>query len=307
MNIDIDLLHRFEKQLLPQDLSRSVIPAKILGYGEISSIFIIDNREDIVFKRMPIFSTVDQADEYKRRYFQYCNLLREAGLSVPEDDAVIVEIPGRPVVIYFAQRRFPDHLLCHRLIHTMTEPEIEEMLISILQAIRKTWQFNNDRKPEFEIAVDAQLSNWVRTDENGGKGLYLLDTTTPMFRIQGVEQLDVELFLQSIPPFIRWLVRRLDLDDVVNRYYNPTSNLTDVAANLHKEQRPDLIPLFIKNINDFIPEGAKAVVRKAVDDYYREDKMIWAALSILRRTDRFITTRLLRKRYEFILPGKVKR
>ena len=47
--------------------------------------------------------------------------------------------------------------------------------------------------------------------------------------------------------------------------------------------------------------------KSEVDRYYREDKLIWVVFSGLRRLDRFITTRLLWKRYEFILPGKIKR
>ena len=44
-----------------------------------------------------------------------------------------------------------------------------------------------------------------------------------------------------------------------------------------------------------------------VEKYYREDKFIWALFLFLRRLDRWLTTKLLRKRYEFILPGKIKR
>ncbi|MFH2129219.1 MAG: DUF6206 family protein [bacterium] len=307
MDIDYDLLVQFEKQLVPHDLSRSGIAAEVLGYGEISSIFSIAGRKDIIYKRLPIFSSVDQAEGYKQRYFEYCDLLKQAGLSIPEDDAAIVEIPGRPVVIYFVQRRFAEEQVCHKLIHKLARPEIEAMLVAIMGSIEKTWQFNHAQQPAFEIAVDAQLSNWVWVTEAGGQKLYLLDTTTPMYRVQGVEQLDVELFLESIPFFIRWLVRRLDLDDVVNRYYDPVSNLTDLVANLYKEQRPDLIPFFIETINGRMPEGVGSLSRKEIDDYYKEDKMIWTLLSILRRTDRFITTKILRRRYEFILPGKVNR
>lgn len=307
MELDLEMLHRFEEELIPHDLSRSNIPAEILGYGEISSIFRIDNRDDVVYKRMPIFRTAEQADTYRENYLTYCDLLRKAGILIPEDDVAIVRVPGRPVVAYFAQFRFPDQLICHRLINTLDEPGIRQMLADILDALRRVQQFNEQHLPETEIAVDAQLSNWVWQEENGSRKLYLLDTTTPMFRIQRIEQLDLELFLESIPPFIRWLVRRLGLEEVIDRYYDLNANLTDLVANLYKEQRPDLIPLFVEVINGNLPRGVNKLERKAIDDYYREDKMIWAALSLLRRTDRFITTRILRRRYEFILPGRVKR
>lgn len=199
MDIDSDLLRRFEEQLLPYDLSRSTIPARVLGYGEISSIFSINNREDIVYKRIPIFQSVEQAEAYTDIYHQYCNLLKEAGLLLPEDDVAIVSLPGRPVVAYFVQRRFPAELICHRLLNTLSEPEIEEMLSDILTSVGKTWQFNARRQPEFEIAVDAQLSNWVRVKENGKTSLYLLDTTTPFFRIQGLNNWTLNCFYKASP------------------------------------------------------------------------------------------------------------
>jgi hypothetical protein len=36
-------------------------------------------------------------------------------------------------------------------------------------------------------------------------------------------------------------------------------------------------------------------------------KCTWIVFLELQRLDRFFTTRLLRRRYEFILPGKIKR
>jgi len=44
-----------------------------------------------------------------------------------------------------------------------------------------------------------------------------------------------------------------------------------------------------------------------VEKYYREDKFIWTLFLALRRMDRWLTTTIFRKRYEFILPGKIKR
>jgi hypothetical protein len=56
-----------------------------------------------------------------------------------------------------------------------------------------------------------------------------------------------------------------------------------------------------------LPQDEPPLAKNEVDKYYREDKLIWIVFLGLRRLDRFLTTRLLRKRYEFILPGKIKR
>lgn len=310
MDIDIELLNRFEKQLIPHDLSRSSVPAEIIGFGEISAIFQIGHEDKIIYKRIPIFPDFKTAESYKQMYFEYCALLRQAGINLPEDDVVIVEVPGHPVVIYFAQQRFEDHFFCHNLINTLDKGDKIKMLEQIMSALTLIWDFNKEQMldieaaPQFEIAIDCQLSNWVWMEENGKRKLFLVDTSTPFVRKNGIEQLEVELFLQSVPVYIRWLVRRLDLDDVIGRYYDHKKVVIDLVANLYKEQRPDLIPWFLEIVNKYLD---KALSQKEIDKYYKEDKMIWTLFSSLRKTERFITVHLLRKRYEFILPGSIKR
>lgn len=46
---------------------------------------------------------------------------------------------------------------------------------------------------------------------------------------------------------------------------------------------------------------------KVVRAYTRRDKMIWTLFLAFRKFDRWMTTKIFRKRYEFILPGKIKR
>ncbi len=304
MDIDIELLNRFEHELIPHDLSRASIPAEIIGFGEISAIFQIGGEENIIYKRIPIFPDVKTAESYKQMYFEYCALLRQAGINLPEDDAFIVQVPGHPVVIYFAQQRFEDQFFCHNLIKTLSEADRIDMLAQIMSALTHIWNFNTQQMPQFEIAMDCQLSNWVWMEENGKRKLFLVDTSTPFVRKNGIEQLEVELLLQSVPVYIRWLVRRLDLDDVIGRYYDHKKVVIDLVANLYKEQRPDLIPWFLEIVNKYLEQ---AISQKEIDTYYKEDKMIWTLFSALRKTERFITVHLLRKRYEFILPGAIKR
>jgi hypothetical protein len=304
MRIDIDLLTRFEKNLLPHDLSRSAIPVNVIGFGEISAIFQIGADQKSVYKRIPIFPDLPTAHAYKQMYLDYCRQLKQAGIHLPEDDVAIIDIPGRPVVIYFAQQRFDDHLFCHNLINSLDETGRNDMLEQIMITLTKIWDFNRQKKPDVEIAVDGQLSNWVRISEGGKHKYFLVDTSTPFIRKNGEEQLDVELLLQSCPVFIRWLVRLLDLDDVIGRYYDPKKVVTDLIANLYKEQRPDLIPAFLEIVNRYLDDP---LTEKEIDSYYKEDKRIWTLFSALRKADRFIRINLLRKRYEFILPGKVRR
>ncbi|MGD9898844.1 MAG: hypothetical protein AB7T22_06910 [Calditrichaceae bacterium] len=99
----------------------------------------------------------------------------------------------------------------------------------------------------------------------------------------------------------------LFLSDVMNRYYDPRKVYIDLAANLYKEQRPDLIPLAVKIINENLFKGTEPLTLAEIEKYYREDKIIWTLFLSFRRIDRWIKTRIFKQRYEFILPGDIKR
>lgn len=307
MRVAEDLLYRFEAGLNPQDLKSSPIPATILGYGEISAIFQIGDNTATAFKRMPLFSERRSADAYARQYRRYCNHLKTAGLNLPPDETVIVEIPGRPVVLYIAQQRIPPPGFGHRLIHAWPTAAITSLFENIVAEIAKVWAFNQAALPDLEIAIDGQLSNWALADPANHDTLCYVDTSTPLFRLEGLEQLDPELLLQSAPGFLRWLIRWFFLADVMNRYYDPRQVYMDLAANLYKEQRPDLIPLVIDIVNPHLGDAQKPLTEADVAAYYREDKIIWTLFLAFRRVDRWIKNNLLRKRYEFILPGKIER
>lgn len=304
---DKELLHRFEKELNPQDLNASAIPASIIGYGEISVIFEIESMPGIVFKRLPIFASRDKAEKYSDMYKDYCRLLGEAGVSLPHSDTCIVDEPSRPTVLYIAQEKLPPERLAHTLIKHLDKPACRCVIEKAVMEIGKVWQFNQRRRPNLELAIDGQLSNWVIPDETGRTQPCYIDTSTPLFRIDGVEQQDPEPLLSSTPGFLRWIIRLLFLDDVMNRYYAPRLVYTDLAANLYKEQRPDLIGDAVAVINQAMPESRSPLTVSEVDKYYKGDKMIWSVFLRFRMIDRWLQTKIMRRRYEYILPGKIAR
>jgi len=305
VEIDLDLLNRFERGLDPWDLSASPVPARLLGYGEISAIFEIEGLPGLALKRLPLFADRARAEAYAADFDQYGALLIRAGLHLPASRAVVADrIPGRPMSLYIAQARQPADRLGQALIHTLPRAEIEALIRAVAGEIDRVWRFNQDQAPETEVAIDGQISNWVLTPE--GRLLYL-DTSTPLFRRNGRERLDPELLLQTAPGFLRWLLRWLFVDDVMNRYYDPRQVFTDLAANLIKEQRPELVPLAVAAINDGLGGDVEPLTVEAVQKYYRHDRLIWSVFLTLRRLDRWLVTRVFRRRYEFILPGKIKR
>ena len=304
MNVERSLVHEFEAGLNPQDLEASKIPAEVLGYGEISIILRIDGNAGVAFKRMPLFSDPAAAELYERQFHEYCGYLGDAGLSLPDHETMVVTIPGRPVVLYIAQERFPGEYFSHRLVHGLEPGEAATLLDRIIEETDKVWKLNDSSHPVLQLAIDAQISNWVCLEN--GKILYI-DTSTPLYRKDGVEQMDPELFLQSAPAFLRWLIRWLFLKDVMNRYYDPRLVYVDLAANLYKEKCPELIPDVIRCINRHLPPDQQPLSMEEVKKYYKEDKLIWTLFLAFRRIDRWMTTKLFRGRYEFLLPGRIER
>jgi hypothetical protein len=306
MDIDYDILKRFEAGLDPQNLKDSSVPAVILGFGEISTVFKIEGCSDKAYKRMPLFRDVASAEKYAGQFLEYCDLLAESGLKLPESGTGIVAIPGRPVVLYIAQKILPPECFAHKLIHKLSHDESGKMIEEILSQIGLVWDFNKRKKPVFELALDGQLSNWVLPQNHSGE-LYFVDTSTPLYRKNGIEQLDPELLLQSAPGFLRWILRLFFLKDVMNRYYDRRQVCIDLAANLFKEQKPEMISSILEAMNRIFFANENPLGAKEIEKYYGTDRMIWSLFLSFRRIDRYITAKIMRKRYEFILPGKIKR
>jgi len=302
--LDQDILQRFEAGLDPQSPEASAIPCKVLGYGEISCVLEIDGNRDIAAKRMPLFKTLGAAQTYAEAYGRYVRRLREAGLFVPEDDTVLVTGRNGLVVLYILQQQLPPARFCHKLIHAQGDTDPAALVNRIIGELEKVWSYNTDQKPAVELAIDGQLSNWVLLEDDR---LAYIDTSTPLMLEEGVETLDPELLLQSAPSFLRWLIRWLFLEDVMTRYYDRRLVYTDLVANLFKEQCPDLVPGWIKAINEATQGFMEPLDKKSIEAYYREDKLIWRLFLGLRKLDRSIKTKVLGQTYEFVLPGPIKR
>lgn len=321
IEVDPELLQEFELGLWPRRPERSLIPARILGYGEISTVFEIARQglEGIACKRLPLFRDTGEIEGYKRIYVAYNRLLEdEIGLRLPAHGCSETKgKSGRPI-LYILQERMPSCSIGNKAIAFLDEEGVARLVLLVLRELRKVWDYNL-RQKEIEVAVDGQISNWSiagfdprdpRLRE--GQVLYYLDTSTPLFKVAGREQLDPELFLRGAPSFLVWMIRLLFLEDVMTRYYRPRLVATDLVANFYKEGRPDLIPRLVETVNLFFSReaphlGVEPLSVKEVASYYREDALIWSLYLFMRRLDRFLRGAVLRREYPYILPGRIKR
>ena len=320
IQVDIGLLQEFERGLDPQHPERSKIPARILGYGEISTVFEIqaEGLQGLAFKRLPLFNDLGEVERYQATYLEYNRLLeQDVGIHLPPHSFTsFLDRRGIPV-FYIVQKQLPSGSIGHHALHQVPPEKAPVLVTRILQELAKIWEYNR-RQDRLQIAIDGQISNWSiegfdpeRPDVEAARLLYL-DTSTPLFRVQGVEQLDTELFLRSAPSFLVWVLRLFFLKDVVGRYYDFHLVAVDLVANFYKEQKPELVPDAIRAINEFFTGPAAGLGIQPVDEqevrsYYREDALIWRLYLSMRKTDRFIRRRILRREYPYILPEHVKR
>jgi hypothetical protein len=320
--IDFDLLQEFENYLDPQCPEKCQVPCHVMGYGEISTVFEIksDTMANLAFKRMSIFETQEELEKYIQAYEQYNQLLEEhVGIDLPQHGHAVVQNPsGRPI-FYIIQRKVPAYSLGNNAIHLLNRAGVQTLFMRVLEELLKLWAFNH-QQTSHKVSLDGQISNWVLDDYNPdhqdldpNSSLLYIDTSTPVYQVDGVEQFDPELILRTTPRLLATIIRLFFLEDVMTRYYDARKVTIDILANFYKEQRPDLIPEMVLAANRFYAQEEtkwleiEPILEKEVRDYYREDAFIWSFLASARRFDRFLYLKIMGHEYPYILPGKVQR
>ena len=221
------------------------------------------------------------------------------------------------VVVNIIQEKLDSRTLVNNAIHTFSDDDVALVFVAILDGIGQAFKYNDANRGSTEIGFDAQMSNWAISGYDGEAGslpdrveLIYIDTSSPLLRLHGEEQLDPELFLRSAPSFLRWVIRLLFMEDLLNRYYDRRQVIIDVLANLYKEKRADLIPVLVEKANSFLEHcrgsSLKPVTEEEVASYYKEDARIWTVYLTFRRIDRWIH-RVIGKPYPYVLPGRIDR
>lgn len=281
------LERRVVDALVTDDRSR----IDVLGYGEISTVLrlTVDNRT-YACKRLPPFPP-GAIDRYRSACSAYLAALGEAGIRTASSTIEIVP-SGEGEAVYCIQP-IEDHLLVNDL--SVFGPgevaDIADRLVSLIAGAI------DDR-----LGVDAQISNWA-LDPDGG--FVYLDVTTPLIRDEdGNEMLDTDVFIASLPAFLRPGVRRFLLPEILSHYYDARAALVDLIGNLKKERLESAIPPFLDAANRHVDPP---ITRKELDRYYRSDAVMWEVLQRLRKMDRWWQRKIRRRSYPFLLPGRVER
>jgi len=320
VKIDIEILKKLERSIDIYNPEEGEVPIKILGYGEISLVFeLLNNPEQIAYKRIPIFDNETQVERHIWAYNEYNRLLKEeVGLNLPEYDVAWFKDEEGKIQFYCVQEKFPAESVGHRVIHQLNDQDIKTLILLVMREMKKVWEYSKNHNT-INIGLDGQISNFaiVGFDPNNPKvdldsKLMYFDTSTPMFRVNGNEAMEAVLFLKSAPSFLRWLLKALFLEETIGRYYDWRKVTIDLVANFFKEQKSELIPELINLVNKFFEEEASGfkiepLTLEEIEKYYKSDSSMWVIFQNVRRFDRFLKTKIFKKKYDFFLPGKIER
>ncbi len=320
MDINIDLLKELELTIDTVNPEGGKVPIKILGYGEITLVFeIVNDKYNYAYKRLPVFETREQAKKHEHIFLEYNRFLNEEiKINTPPLEIKWFETDKGKIIFYAIQEKIPSESVGNKVIHQVGKNDIKILVLKALREMKKVWSFNEENKT-FDVGLDGQISNFAVTNYNPNNPkidensqLIYIDTVPPFYRKNGVEAMEIELLTRSMPSFIRGLLKLIFLQDLIDRYYDWRLVLIDLVANFFKEQKSELIPSLIKVVNSFLREEASSfniepLTLEEIEKYYKSDKFIWVLYQRMRLFDRFIKTKLLRKKYDYYLPGKIER
>lgn len=314
MNFKYDF-QTFENALNPAGKDNLPDGAKIIGYGEISSVFSIQNKEgqEIAVKRLPVFSSENEINDYKKVFFEYNEKLRSIGLNIPDFDVISVKRKTQGYAAYVLQEKLKAENIANTVLSVASKDYADKIFSAVIGEIEKVWRYNAAH-PDDILGLDGQISNWALADskEKGVITLQYIDTSTPFIRKNKQELFDAEILLQSAPALMRPILKSLFLQEILDRYYSLQDVFTDMAANFFKEDLthllPDLIFMVNKKINSNLSNlNLKEMSLVDIEDYYKRDKFIWQLFLAMRRADRWIHKNVIHRQYEFILPVIKKR
>jgi len=308
------VLGELESRLDPAQPERTP-GVSVLAHGEVSACLRLAGLPGVVCKRMSGFTDEGSAQRYQDLVRTYLTELAGAGVPVVDTQIVPVPRPGRPPVVHLVQPELPVASLGHSILRTADDATVVGAVERVLAATLRLAVADRDRTDGLEVALDGQLSNWsFGPDATRLADPVLVDVGTPFMRRAGRHLVDIGWLETPIPPVVRtYYHRRALVGAYLDDYYDPRLVAVDLLGNFHKEGRGDRVPLGVDVVNRWLARDAVVlgtrdpVTAEEVEKYYRSDADLLALYLRLRRADRFLRTKVLRKPYDFVLPGPVTR
>ena len=287
---------------------------ELLGWGEISAVLALPALPGWVCKRMAGFRDEAAAERYGAVVARYVQTLVGDGVRVVETRLVQLRVARRRPVVYLLQPRLDPARLGNQLLREAADETLAACLERAADVVLRVHRANAARRDGRVLGVDGQLSNWHYPPGPLPGEPALLDVGTPFVRLHGRDELDVELFLAAVPPGARaWYRRQRAVERYLDDYFTPRRVLVDLLGNFHKEGRADRLPFAVARLNAWLAahaselDDARPIEADVVARYYQRDAAQLELFLRARRLDRWLRTRLLRRRYDFVLPGPIRR
>jgi hypothetical protein len=260
----------------------------VLGYGEISVVLGWPAEDPaLACKRLPPFPDGAALAAYASVLDRYRDALDAAAVPVQPTELHALATDGE-IHAFLVQPAVPRHGLAPAVLAATPPHDGHPLVTAVIDA---TCAAVSDR-----VGFDGQISNWAWRDGV----LRYLDLTTPLLRSPGaVTDVDTSIFLASYPWAMRSGLRRFVVPEIVARYHDVRSVLSDLAANLIKERLAAWIPVVLAEANTRL---ARPLTEAEVRADYRSDARMWATMQRIRRLDRAWQRMARRRTYPFLLP-----
>ncbi|TFH26789.1 MAG: hypothetical protein E4G98_06720, partial [Promethearchaeota archaeon] len=136
------------------------MPIKLLGFGEISIVFEIlsNDLQGLAFKRLPLFINEAQVERHIDAYREYYNILTEKiGLTIPAQETAWVYMDEKKskISLYCIQDKIPPESVINKQLSTITFDQLSPILETILEELKKIWDFNRTNTEDLEIGIDG--------------------------------------------------------------------------------------------------------------------------------------------------------
>jgi len=307
-------------------MCREPLRINIIGIGEITTTIEVlggkgrglydesGRRFHYAVKKLPPVKSKDAATAYGKLFDEYQLILTErAGLKLPRWGWWAKEGENGKAVLYTYQERLPQESNAALAVKRLDQDNCRRLFRAIAREIKKVCDFNRS-ETGVKLGFDGQLPNWCiegyepeRRRITGGEELYYIDTSTPMMRKGGPDLLDTSIFLKTVPAPLRPFIKKYVLPQVLNRYYRPRDVVMDLVASFYLYERPDMVPVMVEEANAFFDENMadydiEPLAEREMRAYHRTDTMIWVFFRAVKRLDKFVQERILRRRYVQRLP-----
>lgn len=317
--VDLQLLSRFEAGLDLRRPEHGPVPARVLAYGELSTVMTIGGKgaPALVYKRLPFFLNGDEAGQFEALHRRYVRTLGErAGLRVAATSTVHLPDATRGrTVVYIVQELVPEDSICHMATYRMSPADVGRLVMGVMAETAKVFDLNRTHQGDLELGFDGELANWAILGYDSERGglperfkLIYIDTNTPMIRRRGQEQLDTEPFLRGAPSPLLPVIRRTVLPEILSRFYDFRRVGIHLVSRFYDEGRAELVPGIIDTINWFFlaerrEHHFRPLTVEEVRRFHRWDTLIWRTYLFLCRVDRRMCF-LRRRPYPYILPAR---